>query len=113
MNVIKYIPKIIEQLKAIDPYKVILFGSHAYGNPQEDSDLDILVITNDEFYPKNYDENMENYLRVALLISDIRKKISIDLIVHTKMMHNKFIELGSSFSKEILKHGKILYERYN
>jgi Nucleotidyltransferase domain. len=26
------------------PHKIILFGSYAYGNPQDDSDVDLLVI---------------------------------------------------------------------
>ena len=31
-----------------DPDKIILFGSYAYGNPNEKSDLDLLVIRNDQ-----------------------------------------------------------------
>ena len=34
-----------------------------------------------------------------------------DLIVHTKPMHDKFLQLGSMFSKEILKRGEVLYEK--
>jgi len=38
-------------VKNVNPEKVILFGSYAYGEPQEDSDIDILVIkdTNSAF----------------------------------------------------------------
>ena len=35
------VSKIVETAK---PQKVILFGSYAYGTPNKDSDLDILVI---------------------------------------------------------------------
>jgi len=30
--------------KGIKPYKIILFGSYAYGTPNKDSDIDICVI---------------------------------------------------------------------
>lgn len=35
---------IVEKLKPINPLKIILFGSYAYGTPTEDSDLDICVV---------------------------------------------------------------------
>ncbi|MFH1319306.1 MAG: nucleotidyltransferase domain-containing protein [Bacteroidota bacterium] len=108
-----YISQIIEKLKPIDPYKVILFGSHAWGNPDKDSDIDLIVVTNDEYLPKSYKENINVYLKVSHLLSEFKKNISIDLIVYTQPMYKKFIELGSMFSKEILLKGKILYEANN
>lgn len=105
---------IIEKLKeSINPLKIILFGSYAHGNPSKDSDIDLLVVTNDNHYPKNYKEKMEKYLNVSTILSQFKKNIPIDLIVHTIPMHKRFIELGSMFSKEILKNGKVIYERYN
>lgn len=38
--------EIVERLKPLDPLKIILFGSYAYGTPTEESDLDICVINN-------------------------------------------------------------------
>jgi len=105
---------IIDKLKeSINPLKIILFGSYAYGNPSKDSDIDLLVVTNDNHYPKNYKEKMETYLNISTILSQFKKEFPIDLIVHTIPMHKRFIELGSMFSKEILKNGKVLYERYN
>jgi predicted nucleotidyltransferase len=105
---------IVDKLKeSINPFKIILFGSYAYGNPSKDSDIDLLVVTNDNSYPKNYKEKMEKYLNISTILSRFKKEIPIDLIVHTIPMHKRFIELGSMFSKEILKNGKVLYERYN
>jgi len=40
-------PLIIEKLKPLNPKKIIIFGSYAYGNPTEDSDLDICVVEKD------------------------------------------------------------------
>jgi len=35
---------IVEKLKPLNPVKIILFGSYAYGTPDADSDLDICII---------------------------------------------------------------------
>jgi predicted nucleotidyltransferase len=36
--------EIVHQLTTVDATKVILFGSYAYGTPNEDSDLDICIV---------------------------------------------------------------------
>ncbi|OQX13455.1 MAG: hypothetical protein BWK80_42815 [Desulfobacteraceae bacterium IS3] len=97
----------------VNLYKVILFGSYAYGNPVTDSDIDLIVVTDDDYIPNTYAENMRNYLRVSSAIRDIKKSIPIDLIVHTRPMYDKFVQMGSMFSKEVLKKGEILYEKNN
>jgi len=97
--------EIVERLKPLNPDKIILFGSYAYGTPHKDSDIDLYVVTNDNFIPKNYKENMEIYLKVARFMQDLLQKYPTDLITHTKDMHKKFIELNSSFAKEILGKG--------
>ncbi|WP_227806830.1 hypothetical protein [Sedimentisphaera cyanobacteriorum] len=67
--------------------------------------MDLYVVTKDDYIPQNWDEKNEIYLKVARKIRDIRKSVPIDLIVHTKRMHGRFIEIGSSFSKELLDRG--------
>jgi len=47
----KYLLLLLKELKTINPYKVILFGSHAWGEPTENSDIDLIVVTNDAFIP--------------------------------------------------------------
>jgi len=37
---------IVEKLKPLKPSKIILFGSYAYGTPNEDSDIDLCIIEN-------------------------------------------------------------------
>lgn len=113
MSGTRYIPLIVENLISTEPEKIILFGSYAYGNPNDSSDLDILVVTGDDFIPSSFSEKSKIYLRIASSISEFRKKIPIDLIVHTKEMHRKFIELNSMFARELLTNGKVLYEKNN
>ncbi|MBC8316018.1 MAG: nucleotidyltransferase domain-containing protein [Bacteroidetes bacterium] len=108
-----YIPILVEKLKQILPEKIILFGSYASGNPSEDSDLDILVVTGDDEIPSSFAEKSQIYLRVSRSISEVKEKFPVDLIVHTKAMHRKFIKLNSLFAREVLTNGKVLYEKDN
>jgi predicted nucleotidyltransferase len=101
--------EIIEKLKPLNPEKVILFGSYAYGTPNEDSDIDLYVVTNDDFMPQTFKENMDIKLRVSRAIKDLQKIIPIDTIIHTKAMNEKFTQIGSMFSKEILSKGIKIY----
>ncbi len=36
--------EIVERLKPLDPDKIILFGSYAYGTPTEESDIDLFLV---------------------------------------------------------------------
>jgi len=105
-----YIQQLRDNLKEINPYLILLFGSYAYGTPHKDSDIDVLVVTNDNFMPQTFKEKHEIYKQVNQKIRSVKSQIPVDLIVHTLPMHNKFIELNSSFANEILTQGKILYE---
>ena len=100
--------EIIENLRLIDPEKVILFGSYAYGLPNEDSDIDLYIVTKENFIPQSFAENLQIKKKVYLALSNFRKKYASDILVHTLPVHQKFIELGSSFSKEIMQKGIIL-----
>ena len=100
--------EIIEFLRPIDPEKVILFGSYAYGVPDADSDIDLYIVTKENIIPETFEENLQIKKRVYQALEKFRKKYASDIIVHTMPVHQKFIELGSSFSKEIMQKGIIL-----
>ncbi len=108
-----YIQEIINKLKTINPYLIILFGSYAYGTPNEDSDIDILVVTQDDFMPKTFSERLEFRLSIKKIIRETSKKVPVDLLVYSRPMFQNFKELNSSFAKEILTNGKKLYENNN
>jgi predicted nucleotidyltransferase len=101
--------EIIKRLKPLNPNKIILFGSYAYGTPNEDSDIDLYVVTNDDFIPQSYKEDSEIYKKVSTKIRDIRDIVAIDLIVHTQTMYKKALEINQFFVKEILTNGVKLY----
>ena len=100
---------IVKRLEPLNIEQIILFGSYAYGTPNEDSDIDLYVVTKDEFIPKNFKENMDVKLKISKAISDLQKIIPIDVITHTKAMNEKFMQIGSMFSKEILGKGIKIY----
>jgi uncharacterized protein len=113
MKGLNYLPALIEKLKTTKPEKIILFGSYAYGEPSTDSDLDILVVTEDNFIPSSFSEKSKIYLKIARSISEIKREFPVDLIVHTKAMHQLFIEINSLFARELILKGKVLYEKNN
>ena len=47
INIEELKPLIIERLKPLNPNKIILFGSYAYGTPNEDSDIDLCIVEKD------------------------------------------------------------------
>src|SRR5260370_30853968 len=83
------------------PEKIILFGSHAYGTPHQDSDVDILVVM-----------EARNQLDAAVRISlSIDPPFPLDIIVRTPKNMKWRLEEGDSFLREIVSKGKVLYEK--
>lgn len=105
-----YIQQLKDNLAELDPHLVLLFGSYAYGTPHQDSDYDLLVVTNDDFIPQTFKERTNLYIAVSKHILSISTQVPVDLIVYTLPMFKQFVELGSSFSKEILSKGIVIYE---
>jgi len=81
--------------------RVMLFGSHAYGSPTTDSDVDILVI----MPHKGKGWRMATEIR-----GRVRPQFPIDLLVRTPEQVNERIRLGDCFFKEIMAKGTVLYE---
>ena len=73
MDIDKIKQQIVEALKPLKPEKIILFGSYAYGNPTEDSDLDICVVE------KSYKSRWEEKAKIRKLLSEI--KMPKDILV--------------------------------
>ena len=107
------INNITDALKDDGVNKIILFGSYAYGKPTKDSDLDIIVVTSDEYMPTTNREKMELHHKFNNKIRQFRAIIPIDLLVYTKQMYHKLIESGSIFADEINRKGKVVYEATN
>jgi predicted nucleotidyltransferase len=85
------------------PDKIILFGSFAYGEPNEHSDVDLLVVM-----------ACPNHVTQAVRIETaLEAPFPMDLIVRTPEKLRKRIEEEDWFLREITEKGKILYEKAN
>ena len=100
--------EIIQALKPLEPKKIILFGSYAYGNPDEESDIDIFLIK-DNLKKEHVREEM---IRAQRLLWDLVKKyhIGFDVLVDSSDRVNYRIEqIRDQFYEEIFKRGKVIY----
>lgn len=86
--------------REFSPDKIILFGSHAYGQPGNDSDVDILVVLPFKGKP----------VRKAIEIRNkVKAGIPLDLIVRTPEQLAERIAQNDWFIREILERGRTLY----
>jgi predicted nucleotidyltransferase len=97
--------EIIENLRPLNPEKVILFGSYAYGSPTNESDIDLYIVTKDNYFPSSFSEKMDLKIKISDMLGNLRNQMAVDIIVHTIPMHQRFIELESSFAKMIVSQG--------
>ncbi len=99
------ITNLVEKIhRAIAVDKIILFGSHAYGEPSENSDIDLCVITND----KNS--------RKRDLLKAIRKNIAsivtvpTDILLYDKEEFQQRAKLETTLEHKIASQGVSVYE---
>ncbi len=96
------IHRISEQIrKEFAPQKIILFGSHSWGTPDADSDVDLLVVAQFEGKP----------WRFAVEIRDrIKPAIPLDLMVRTPEQLLERLAKHDMLITEIVTRGTVLYE---
>jgi len=94
------VQKIVSELK---PEKIILFGSYAYGKPNPDSDVDLLIIM------KTRASLKDRSWAVSRLL--MPRPFPVDILVKTPREIEKALGAKDFFMKEILTRGKVLYDR--
>jgi uncharacterized protein len=100
------LPAAVQRIaQALQPQKIILFGSYAYGTPTPDSDVDLLVIM------KTTASQVERSLAVARLLRP--RVFPVDILVRTPDEIERALRSGDFFIQEILSRGHVLYERDN
>lgn len=99
---------IISSLLPMSPEKVILFGSYATGTANEDSDVDLYIVSRDDFIPESFAENMQHYKKYTQPLKELKKSMAVDVLVHTRAMNRIFESNGSSFARDILTSGERL-----
>jgi predicted nucleotidyltransferase len=83
------------------PDKIILFGSQAQGTPDEDSDVDILVVM-----PARNELDQAVRIRLA-----VERNFPLDLLVRTPKNLAWRLAEGDWFLREVMAEGKVLYEK--
>lgn len=85
------------------PEKIILFGSCAYGTPNRDSDIDLLIIKKTKKRP------IDRRIKVRRLVSDPHRRIPFEPLVLTPHEIENRIKIGDQFIKQIMEKGEVLY----
>lgn len=102
----KIILDIAEKIKRnYNPEQIILFGSYAYGQPTRDSDIDMLIVK------RTKKKSMDRWMEVRKMMHDSNRGIPFSPLILTPKELEYRLSLGDDFFREILEHGKILYER--
>ena len=96
--------QIVERLLPLQPDKIILFGSYAYGTPNEDSDIDLFLLKDD----LEMDQIRKYKLELQKKLFDIQKRylVGIDLFVDTpKRVRKRIHKIKDQFYSDILSRG--------
>jgi len=108
VDIEKLKPKIIEKLLPLEPNKIILFGSHAYGTPYEESDIDLFLIKDDLSIEQTYAYELEAKKRLRSIILNYQTN-GIDILAAPTDIINKREDYF--YKVDILQNGKVWYER--
>ena len=95
---------LIKKIKPLDPEKIILFGSVAKGLMTPESDIDILIIQ--ETKKKPVDRVAEALRLVWGHIPHIEPQVFTPEEFSQAITENRFF-----ITQEVLKYGKIIYEK--
>ena len=93
----------VERLKAeFQPEEIYLFGSHAWGTPTEDSDVDLMVIV-----PSSDERDIKRMQRAHLCLTPIG--FAKDVLVPTRAQVDRYKHLRASLFHQVLTKGRKLY----
>jgi predicted nucleotidyltransferase len=97
-----YIRKLCKRIaEAYQPEKIVLFGSHAYGKPTPESDVDLLIVMDFEGRP----------IEQSIKISDELDIVTpVDLLLYTPKEVEARLQDGDMFIVDVMQRGKVMYE---
>ena len=84
------------------PEKIILFGSHAWGKPKSDRDIDILVVVKQDDAPPS-----RRAARTYKCLRGLRVPVEIIVSVAAELKRYQWVE--ASLSHRIVTQGEVLY----
>ena len=89
--------------EAVDPERIILFGSRARGTARPDSDFDLLVVK---------ESSLPRYRRAAPLYTKLADlPVEVNILVYTPSEIAEWSAVRQAFVTSAIREGKVLYER--
>ena len=85
-----------------NPLTIYLFGSYAWGTPHEDSDLDFLVVLDDDVKL-----NLALQIKGKYALKNI--DVSTDIVLNHQLFFKERAEHPSTLQHKIIKEGKLVY----
>ena len=97
---------IVERLvKWYEPERIILFGSLAHGTPDDDSDIDLLIVKDSDERP------LDRRVRVRRIAAGLHPRVPFSPLVLTPGELSARLSAGDKFYRQIIRDGITLYER--
>ena len=106
IDINELIPEIVKRLSPLKPDKIVLFGSHAYGTPTDESDIDLFLIKDDLEMDALDDFEIEAKMKLLGLIS--KYKVGFDILSAPSAFLNA--RKDYFYKIDILQNGKVIYE---
>lgn len=104
-NLKEALEQIVQRLvEGLHPEQIILFGSYAYGEPTEGSDLDLLIVV-----PASTEPPHRRAQKAYQCVGAIG--IPKDMLVLTREEFEKQARVVTSLARRAKGRGKVLYER--
>lgn len=104
----KIITRIVARLKNYQPEKIILFGSAGRtGSLNKNGDLDFFIIK------KTRARFINRETQARRLLGNLRYQIPMDLVIYTPAEFAKAKAENRFFIEQVLKDGKVVYEKNN
>lgn len=96
------VSRLIEEYQ---PLQVVLYGSLAWGSPDADSDIDLLITKDTDEPP------LQRRIQVRQIAAKAGLRLPFSSLVLTPAELERRLALGDEFYQNILANGIILYER--
>lgn len=88
-------------VEGLQPDQIILFGSYAYGQPTEESDLDLMIVVSESSEPPHRREQ-----RAYACVGAIG--VSKDLLVLTREEFERQAQVATSLARRVKEKGIVL-----
>ena len=84
------------------PEQIILFGSYAWGEPSDDSDVDLYVIV-----PESDERPIQRMQRAHHCLGGLG--VSKDVLVKTRAEADRYRHVRASLEHKVFNEGRVLY----